>query len=75
MIRLEGLTPLQHELAQRIWQIEDHGQLIEFVQSLPRSVACQAYVVIQLMLLESLDQEDLGDMQESRELIERIRQC
>ena len=75
MIRLEGLTPMQQNLARRIWEIEDQAQLTEFVQSLPRSVARQAYVVIQLMLLAAIDQEELGDMQEAHDVIERIRAC
>jgi uncharacterized membrane protein len=75
MISLEGLTPMQQNLAQRIWEIEDQAQLTEFVQSLPRSVARQAYVVIQLMLLAAIDQEELGDMQEAHDVIERIRAC
>ena len=75
MIQLEGLTPMQVHLARRIWQIETQDQLTEFVQSLPRSVARQAYVVIQLMLLATLDQEDLGDMSEAREVLARIQSC
>jgi uncharacterized membrane protein len=75
MIRLEGLTPMQQHLARRIWEIEDQTRLAEFVQSLPRSIAHQAYVVIQLMILEAMDQEDLGDMQEANDLIQRIRSC
>jgi len=75
MIQLEGLTPLQRDLAQKIWEIEDQEHLVEFVQSLPRSVAQHAYVVIQLMILAAWDNEDLGDMAEARELLQRVRPC
>lgn len=75
MIKLEGLTPMQQHLARRIWEIDNQDQLVEFVQGLPRSVARQAWVIIQIMILEGLDQEDLGDMAEAHEVIERIRSC
>jgi hypothetical protein len=75
MIELVGLTPLQRDLAEKIWQIEDQEHLVEFVKSLPRSVAQHAYVVIQLMLLEAWDDEDLGDMAEARELLRRVNPC
>jgi len=75
MVRLEGLSVLQRELAERIWEIQDHDALIEFVRSLPRSVAIEAHTVIQLMIIESMDQEELNDMAEANEVIERIRSC
>lgn len=75
MIQLEGLSPMQVHLARRIWEIETQEQLVEFVQGLPRSVAQQAYVVIQLMLLAGIEQEDLGDMTEAREVLARIQSC
>ena len=75
MIQLEGLSPMQVHLARRIWEIETQDQLVKFVQGLPRSVAQQAYIVIQLMLLAGIEQEDLGDMTEARELLARIQSC
>lgn len=75
MIRLEGLSSLQRELAQRIWEIQDHDELMEFVRSLPRSVAIEAHTVIQMILMAQIDEEDLGDMSEANAVIERVRSC
>ena len=75
MIQLEGLSPMQVHLARRIWEIETQDQLVEFVQSLPRSVARQAHVIMDLMLLAAIEQEDLGDMSEAREVLARIQSC
>lgn len=75
MIELKGLSPLQQHLARKIWEIDDHDRLVRFVQSMPQAVARQAWVVIQLMILEAMDHEDLGDMAETQELLERIRSC
>lgn len=75
MIQLEGLSALQRELAQRIWEIQDHNELMEFVRSLPRSVAIEAHTVIQMILMAQIDEEDLGDMSEANAVIERVRSC
>ena len=75
MIQLEGLSTLQRELAQRIWEIQDHDALVEFVQSLPRSVAIEAHTVIQMIIIEGMEQEEIGDMIEANKVIERIRAC
>lgn len=75
MIQLEGLSVLQRELAQRIWEIQDHDELMEFVRGLPRSVAIEAHTVIQMILMAQIDEEDLGDMAEANAVIERVRSC
>lgn len=75
MIQLKGLSMLQRELAERIWEIQDQEELMEFVKSLPRSVAIEAHTVIQMIILEHIDKEDLGDMTEAHTVIERIRSC
>lgn len=75
MIRLEGLSALQRELAQHIWEIQDHDELIKFVRCLPRSVAVEAHTVIQMILIAQIEEEDLGDMAEAKAAIDRVRSC
>ena len=42
MIELTGLSPLQRELAERIWQMDSMEQIVAWIQTMPRSVALQA---------------------------------
>jgi len=73
MIRIDGLSPLQQELADRLWQMDDWEEICAWVAAMPRSVAQQAWVVIQMMLSAELDHMDLGDMEAAREVIDRVR--
>ena len=73
MIMIDGLSPLHQELADRLWQIDDWQEIRAWVAAMPRSVAQQAWVVIQMMLSAELDHMDLGDMEAAREVIDRVR--
>jgi hypothetical protein len=73
MIELRGLSPLQQELAERMWNMESMEDIVAWVQIMPRSVALQAYVVMQLILLESLEQEVLADMTLAQQVIKSIK--
>ena len=75
MIQLEGLTPLQVELAQRMWQMDSMDEIVAWVQMMPRSVALQAYVVMQMIIAAEIDREAESDVSMAAALIERIRSC
>ena len=75
MIQLEGLTPLQVELAQRMWQMESIDEIVTWVNTMPRSVALQAYIVMQMIIAAEIDRAAEDDLSVARDLIERIRAC
>ena len=75
MIQLEGLTPLQVELAQRIWQMESMEEIVAWIQMMPRSVALQAYIVMQMIIAAEIDRAAEDDVSVARGIIERIRSC
>ena len=75
MIQLEGLTPLQVELAQRMWQMDSMDEIVTWVQMMPRSVALQAYIVMQMIIAAEIDRAAEDDLSVARDLIERIRAC
>ena len=75
MIQLEGLTPLQQELAQRMWQMDSTEDIMAWIQMMPRSVALQAYVVMQMIIAAEIDRVAADDVSMAVALIERIRSC
>ena len=75
MIELAGLSPLQRELADRMWQMESMDEIVAWVQSMPRSVALQAYIVMQMIIAAEIDRQAEDDVTMAAALIERIRAC
>ena len=52
---IEGFTPLQKDLADRIWQLDTELEVSAFIMSLPRSLKREAYVVMQMIIASELD--------------------
>ena len=75
MIELAGLSPLQRELADRMWQMDSMDEIVAWVQSMPRSVALQAYIVMQMIIAAEIDCSAEDDVSMAAALIERIRRC
>jgi hypothetical protein len=75
MIELTGLSPLQRELADRMWQMESIDDIVAWVNSMPRSVALQAYIVMQMIIAAEIDRAAEDDVSVARDIIERIRSC
>ena len=75
MIELTGLSPLQRELAERMWNMESMEDIVAWVQTMPRSVALQAYVVMQMIIAAEIDRQAEDDVSAAQAIIERIRAC
>ena len=75
MIQLEGLSPLQTELAQRMWQMDSMEEIVSWIQTMPRSVALQAYIVMQMIIAAEIDRAAEDDLSVAAALIDRIRAC
>ena len=75
MIELTGLSPLQRELAEQMWNMESMDEIVAWVQTMPRSVASQAYVVMQMIMAAQIDHEAESDLTVAQAIIERIRAC
>jgi hypothetical protein len=54
-IQIQGFTPLQRDLADRIWSMDTEDQVQEFVGTLPRSLKREAWVVMQMIIAGELD--------------------
>ena len=75
MIQLEGLSPLQQELAERMWSMDTMEDIVAWVNGMPRSVALQAYIVMQMIIAAEIDRVAESDVSMAAALIERIRRC
>jgi hypothetical protein len=75
MIELTGLTPLQRELAERMWNMESMEDIVAWIQMMPRSVALQAYVVMQMIIAAEIDRQAEDDLSAAAAIIDRIRSC
>jgi hypothetical protein len=75
MIELTGLSPLQRELAERMWNMESMDEIVAWVQMMPRSVALQAYIVMQMIIAAEIDRQAEDDLSAAQAIIERIRSC
>ena len=53
--KIQGFTPLQKELADRLWSIDTQQGVEQFVTSLPRNLRREAYTVITMIVAEELD--------------------
>ena len=56
-IQIQGLSPLQRDLADRIWSMDTEDQVQEFVSTLPRSLKREAHVVLNMIIASELDNQ------------------
>ena len=73
MIELTGLSPLQRELAERIWQMDSMEDIVAWIQMMPRSVALQAYVVMQMIIAAEIDRAAEDDVSMAAALIDQLK--
>lgn len=75
MIKLEGLTPLQVEICDKIWGMESQEEILGWFNTLPRSLQIQAYAMLQMITAELLDQEEFTeqDLKSVRNILEQYR--
>lgn len=72
-MEIEGLSPLQKELADRIWSLETPDQVASFFDNLPRNLLHDAYVVYRMIIYAFLDEQDLRDCAEAKTVIDHVR--
>jgi hypothetical protein len=72
-IEIPGLSPLQVDLANKIWEMESTEQVLAFFDSLPRNLKIEAYIVYQMILWAWMDEEPITDFTETQALIQRVR--
>jgi hypothetical protein len=59
MIKIEGFTQLQRDLADRLWAMDTEREAREFVDGLPKRLKQEAWVVITMIMAHELDDVDV----------------
>ena len=75
MIQLQGLTPLQVEICDKIWGMQSQEEIIEWFNTLPRSLQITAHAMLNLIIAEMLDQEEftVETLEPVRNILEQYR--
>jgi len=73
MIRIEGLTPLQIEILERIWSMDSQAEVIAWFDTLPRNLRQTAHAMLMLVVIEMIDEEPCDDLDLARIVIDRVR--
>ena len=56
MITISGLTDVQRRIADRLWSLDTTAEITDYIQTLPRSLRREAWVVQQMIIAAELDQ-------------------
>ena len=73
MIQIEGLTPLQMEILERIWSMDSQEQVMAWFETLPRSLRQIAHAMLMMVVIEMIDEEPCEDLYLARAVIDRVR--
>ena len=73
MIRIEGLTPLQIEILERIWSMDSQAEVIAWFDTLPRNLRQTAHALLMMVVIEMIDEEPCEDLELARVVIDRVR--
>ena len=70
---LEGLSPLQIQIANVLWQIDTEAEIDSFIQTLPKRYIVEAIAVKELMVAACIDQalEDTEDLDLAKEVLSK----
>lgn len=71
---IEGLSPLQQEIATRLWNCDTPEQRDQEIQLMPKNVQKHAFLVVEMMLLTAIDQY-LEEFLEFPEIKEFLKSC
>jgi hypothetical protein len=73
MIKIEGLTPLQIEILERIWSMDSQAEVMTWFDTLPRNLRQTAHAMLMLVVIEMIDEEPCDDLDLARAVIDRVR--
>lgn len=75
MIILEGLTPLQKQLADRLWELESPEEVNAFMLSLPRNLRSTARTVQEMLVVAYIDSvvAEMPQFPEAESLVDKFR--
>lgn len=54
-ITITGLSQLQRDIADRLWQLDTQEDIEQYIETLPRSLRREAWVVMTMIIWAELD--------------------
>lgn len=70
---LEGLTPLQQEILEKIWSMDSQAEVVAWFDTLPQSLKQMAHALLMMVVIEMIDQEPCEDLRLAQMVIDRVR--
>lgn len=55
---IQGFSPLQREIADRIWSMDTQEEIQQYVQSMPKNLRTHAWIVMNMIIAAELDCSD-----------------
>ena len=74
MIQIDGLTPLQMEILERIWSMDSQAEVMTWFDTLPRNLRQTAHAMLMLVVIEMIDEEPCDDLELAQVVIERVKE-
>ena len=72
-MKIEGLTPLQHEILERIWSMDSKEQVMAWFETLPGNLRQTAHAMLMMVVIEMIDEEPCEDLRLAQMVIDRVR--
>ena len=73
MIQIEGLTPLQEEILEQIWSMDDQTEVMAWFDTLPLDLKQIARTMLMMVVIEMIDQEPCEDLRLAQIVIDQVR--
>ena len=75
MITVEGFSPLQRELADKMWALDSFEDLEDFIRGLPRNLRSTAITVRDMLVLANIDEfvAEMPQFPDVELLVDRFR--
>ena len=74
MIQIDGLTPLQMEILERIWSMDSQAEVMTWFDTLPRNLRQTAHAMLMMVVIEMIDEEPCDDLELAQVVIERVKE-
>ena len=72
-MKIEGLTPLQHDILERIWSMDSKEKVMAWFETLPRNLRQTAHAMLMMVVIEMIDEEPCEDLRLAQMVIDRVR--
>jgi hypothetical protein len=73
MINITGLSAKQKALCDQLWSLDTIDDVLEWISGLDQQHQIDAQSMMELIMLEQIDELQLGDCSEARAVISRIK--